>query len=131
PDWAKFHLINYPDEAKFATVHAAIDKGSVLIRAAAGGATVVEEARPLAPAYNPNNPACGRNVIIPLGGAGASPEVVAITAVNDHASDGAATFRVAVGVSHLPESNQQQLVFESQVPKAQAAFVHIVFHRAG
>lgn len=124
----RFATIRYPSEAKFAVVHAAVDKGTILIRSAAGGTLTDERALPESPVYNLNNAACGRNTIIPLGATLGVPEVVAVTAVND--SDTSGKLAVEVGVSHLPVPNQNP--FSAEVPleaNGGSAFVQLVFHK--
>ena len=128
PSVVKFHTVRYPAEAKFASVHAAVDAGTITLRTAADGREAVERAVPLSPIYNLNNAAAGGNVVIPLGTRAGVPEIVAVTAVNDSTKDGLLT--VAVGVSHLPEANQQQLNFTATLPaNGGSAFVHLVFHK--
>lgn len=128
PSATKFATIRYPAEAKFASVHAAVDAGTIILRTAAAGRDTVEKAVPLSPIYNLNNTASGGNAILPLGTQDQMPEVVAVTAVNDSTKDGLLT--VVVGVSHLPEANQQQLIFTATVPaNGGSAFVQVVFHK--
>lgn len=124
----KFVTVRYPGEAKFAAVHAAVTRGVLFIRVAAGGAVAAEQAQPGSPVYNLKNAACGRNVVVPLGSADGAPELVAVTAVNDSDEDG--SLSVVVGVSYLPEATQKAKAIDIPLPKdGGSAFVQIVFHK--
>lgn len=80
---------------------------------------------PDSPVYNLKNPACGGNVIVPLGTSSGKPVVVALTFCNNSAEDDA-IICVVVALSFPPPDQQKQLVVKRHLKCKNGTVVHIV-----